>query len=304
VQDVTGRFKLRRPVLVVIDCGNGAGSLAATRMLKQIGAKVEALFCDSDGTFPNHHPDPTVDENLSDLIDRVRASGAELGIAFDGDADRIGAVDEEGNIVRGDYLLLIYALDALKKRPGEQVIFDVKCSEVLEDSISRAGGRPIMWKSGHSRMRAKMLESGALLGGEFSGHLFIKERWFGFDDAVYAAARVLELLALEPRPASELFAELPSSPSTPEYHLVLEEGQSRELMRALDAHKVFDDARLVELDGLRVEFADGWGLIRPSNTTPALAFRFEADDAGALEEIKSRFRHVLRRLAPGMQAPF
>ncbi len=161
-----------------------------------------------------------------------------------------------------------------------------------------------MWKSGHSRMRAKMLETGALLGGEFSGHMFIKDRWYGFDDAIYAAARLLELLALDARPAAEVFAELPSSPATPEYHLMLAEGQSRNLMRALDAHKVFDDARLVELDGLRVEFANGWGLIRPSNTTPSLTFRFEADDPGALEEIKERFRDLLRRVAPDMQAPF
>ena len=234
----------------------------------------------------------------------VQAHEADLGIAFDGDGDRLGIVDNTGNIVWPDSLLMLLAADVLGRHPGGDVLYDVKSSRHLASFILGHGGRPIMWKSGHSRMRAKMLETGALLGGEFSGHLFIKERWYGFDDAVYGAARILEILALDPRGASEVFAELPSSPATPEYHLMLREGQSRELMRALDAHKVFDDARLVELDGLRVEFGNGWGLIRPSNTTPALIFRFEADDEGALEEIKERFRDLLRRVAPDMQAPF
>ena len=234
----------------------------------------------------------------------VQAQEADIGFAFDGDGDRLGVVDDNGAVIWADTVLMLLAADVLGRHPGMDILYDVKSSRHLASFILSHGGRPIMWQSGHSRMRAKMLETGALLGGEFSGHLFIKERWFGFDDAIYAAVRVLEIVALESRRASELFAELPSSPATPEYHLMLEEGQSREIMRALNAHKVFDDARLVELDGLRVEFANGWGLIRPSNTVPSLTFRFEADDEGALEHIKSQFRDLLRRVAPDMQAPF
>ena len=230
--------------------------------------------------------------------------GADLGVAFDGDGDRLGVVDNAGKLIWPDRVLMLLAGDVLGRHPGVDILYDVKSSRHLASFVLSHGGRPIMWQSGHSRMRSKMLETGALLGGEFSGHLFIKERWYGFDDAIYAATRVLEIVAIDPRPASELFAELPSSPATPEYQLMLEEGQSDELMRALDAHKVFDDARLVELDGLRVEFASGWGLIRASNTMPALTFRFEADDPGALEQIKERFRDLLRRVAPDLRAPF
>jgi phosphomannomutase/phosphoglucomutase len=304
VDAVAQEVQLARPLKVVVDAGNGAAGDLAIATFEALGCEVVPLFCEPDGSFPNHHPDPSQPDNLAALILEVQAQEADLGIAFDGDGDRLGLVDDTGAIIWADRVLMLLAADVLGRHPGVDILYDVKSSRHLASFILGHGGRPIMWKSGHSRMRAKMLESGALLGGEFSGHLFIKERWFGFDDAVYAAARVLELMALEPRPASEMFAELPSSPSTPEYHLMLEEGQSRELMRALDAHKVFDDARLVELDGLRVEFADGWGLIRPSNTTPALTFRFEADDEGALEEIKSRFRDLLRRVAPDMHAPF
>jgi phosphomannomutase/phosphoglucomutase len=195
IADVTGRFELERPVSVVIDCGNGAGSLAAVQMLEAIGARVDALFCESDGRFPNHHPDPTVDDNLVDLIDRVRSSDAELGVALDGDADRIGAVDENGNIVRGDYLLLAYALDALRRNPGEQIIFDVKCSQVLEDSIHDAGGRPIMWKTGHSLIKEKMRESGARIAGEMSGHMFFGDDYYGYDDALYSACRLVDIVS-------------------------------------------------------------------------------------------------------------
>ena len=269
-----------------------------------LGCEVVPLYCEPDGSFPNHHPDPGDPDNLTALVEQVQAKEADLGIAFDGDGDRLGLVDNTGGIVQPDSVLMLLAGDVLGRHPGVDVLYDVKSSRHLASYILAHGGRPIMWKSGHSRMRAKMLETGALLGGEFSGHLFIKERWYGFDDAIYAATRVLEIMAIDPRPASELFAELPSSPATPEYQLMLEEGQSDELMRALDAHKVFDDARLVELDGLRVEFASGWGLIRASNTMPALTFRFEADDAGALEQIKERFRDLLRRVAPDLQAPF
>lgn len=301
---VLREVQLARPLKVVVDGGNGVAGELAVAALEALGCEVVSLFCDPDGSFPNHHPDPSSPDNLASLVLEVQAQGADLGFAFDGDGDRLGLVDNSGAVVWPDTVLMLLAADILGRHPGVDVLYDVKSTRHLAGFILGHGGRPIMWKSGHSRMRAKMLETGALLGGEFSGHIFIKDRWFGFDDAVYAAARLLELLALDARPAAEVFAELPASPSTPEYHLMLAEGQSRNLMRALDAHKVFDDARLVELDGLRVEFANGWGLIRPSNTTPSLTFRFEADDPGALEEIKERFRDLLRRVAPDMQAPF
>lgn len=301
---VLREVQLARPLKIVVDAGNGVAGVLALATFEALGCEVVPLYCEPDGSFPNHHPDPGDPDNLTALVEQVQAKEADLGIAFDGDGDRLGLVDNTGGIVQPDSVLMLLAGDVLGRHPGVDVLYDVKSSRHLASYILAHGGRPIMWKSGHSRMRAKMLETGALLGGEFSGHLFIKERWYGFDDAIYAATRVLEIMAIDPRPASELFAELPSSPATPEYQLMLEEGQSDELMRALDAHKVFDDARLVELDGLRVEFASGWGLIRASNTMPALTFRFEADDAGALEQIKERFRDLLRRVAPDLQAPF
>jgi phosphomannomutase/phosphoglucomutase len=304
IEAVMQEVQLARPLKVVVDAGNGVAGDTAIATFEALGCEVIPLFCEPDGSFPNHHPDPGNPENLASLMLEVQAQEADLGIAFDGDGDRIGLIDNTGVSIWPDTVLMLLAGDVLGRHPGVDIIYDVKSSRHLASFILAHGGRPIMWKSGHSRMREKMLETGALLGGEFSGHVFIKERWFGFDDAIYAAARVLEIMALEPRTANELFSDLPSSPSTPEYQLPLEEGQSRDLMRALDAHKVFDDARLVELDGLRVEFANGWGLIRPSNTMPSLTFRFEADDVGALEEIKARFRDLLRRVAPDMQAPF
>jgi len=304
VEAVVQEVQLARPLKLVVDAGNGVAGELALAALEALGCEVVPLFCEPDGSFPNHHPDPSQPDNLTALMIEVQAQKADIGFAFDGDGDRLGVVDNVGQNIWPDSVLMLLAADVLGRHPGVDVLYDVKSSRHLASFILSHGGRPIMWKSGHSRMRAKMLETGALLGGEFSGHLFIKERWFGFDDAVYAAARVLELLAFESRDASEVFADLPTSPSTPEYRLMLEEGQSAELMRALDVHKVFDDARLVELDGLRVEFANGWGLIRPSNTSPGLTFRFEADDEGAQEQIKARFRDLLRRVAPDLQAPF
>jgi phosphomannomutase/phosphoglucomutase len=301
---VNREVQLARPLKLVVDAGNGVAGEMAIGVLESLGCEVVPLFCEPDGDFPNHHPDPSQPENLSALILEVQAQEADLGIAFDGDGDRLGVVDNTGQLIWPDRVLMLLASDILGRHPGVDILYDVKSSRHLASFVLSHGGRPIMWQSGHSRMRAKMLETGALLGGEFSGHLFIKERWFGFDDAIYATARVLEILALDSRPAEAIFGELPNSPATPEYQLLLEEGQSAELMRSLDAHKVFDDARLVELDGLRVEFADGWGLIRPSNTVPSLTFRFEADDEGALEQIRARFRDLLRRVAPDLQPPF
>ena len=304
IEAVMREVQLARPLKVVVDAGNGAAGQLARETLEALGCEVVPLFCDADGSFPNHHPDPSQPENVASLMLEVQAQQADIGVAFDGDGDRLGIIDNDGGNVWPDTVLMLLAGDVLGRHPGVDILYDVKSSRHLASFVLSHGGRPIMWQSGHSRMRAKMQDTGALLGGEFSGHLFIKDRWYGFDDAIYAAVRVLELLALDPRLSSEIFAELPHSPSSPEYHLVLEEGQNLDLMRALDAHKVFDDARLVELDGLRVEFANGWGLIRPSNTTPSLTFRFEADDEQALDQIKGRFRDLLGRVAPDMQAPF
>ncbi len=293
VSDVAGRFKLERPVKVVIDCGNGTGSLAAVPVLERIGAKVDALYCESDGTFPNHHPDPTVDEFISDLIERVRASDAELGIAFDGDADRIGAVDENGNIVRGDHLLLVYALDVLKRRPGEQIIFDVKCSQTLEDGIREAGGRPIMWKTGHSLIKEKMRETGAKIAGEMSGHMFFGDDYYGYDDALYAACRLVDIVARSGGPLSRLLADVPHLASTPEIRVECGDDVKFELVaNAVKHFKGHYD--VIDVDGARIRFADGWALIRASNTQPIVVLRFEAASEARLDAIRDEVCSWLR----------
>lgn len=286
VADVSGRFKLERPVKVVVDCGNGAGSLVAVPMLEAIGAEVDALYCTSDGSFPNHHPDPTVDENLRDLIERVSSTDAELGIAFDGDADRIGAVDEHGNIVRGDHLLLIYSVDALRRRPGEQVIFDVKCSQVLEDGIAKAGGRPIMWKTGHSLIKKKMKETGAKIAGEMSGHMFFADDYYGYDDALYSACRLVDVVARSGGPLSLLLTDVPRLASTPEIRVDCADDKKFEIVRKAVEH-FKRNYEVIDVDGARIKMADGWALIRASNTQPILVLRFEATSQQRLEEIRT-----------------
>lgn len=293
IADVSGRFKLQRPVHVVVDCGNGAGSLAAVPQLEGIGARVDALYCTSDGRFPNHHPDPTVDANLAELIARVRSTDAELGIAFDGDADRIGAVDENGEIVRGDYLLLIYALDALKKRPGEQVIFDVKCSQVLEDAIREAGGVPIMWKTGHSLIKEKMRESGARIAGEMSGHMFFGDDYYGYDDGLYAACRLVDIVARSGGPLSKILRGVPRLASTPEIRVDCDDAQKFEIVAAAVKHFKRDQS-VNDTDGARVTFDDGWALIRASNTQPILVLRFEAGSEARLAAIRGTIYDWLR----------
>ena len=293
IADVVSRFQLARDVLVAIDCGNGAGSLAAVPMLEGIGARVEALYCMSDGTFPNHHPDPSLDENLEDLIRNVKEGPAELGIAFDGDADRIGAIDENGNIIRGDYLLLIYALAALKERPGEQVIFDVKCSQVLEDQIAAAGGRPIMWKTGHSLIKEKMRESGARIAGEMSGHMFFADDYYGYDDALYSACRLVDIVAKAGVPLSTLLHGIPTFASTPELRIECGDDFKFEVVKHAVAH--FRETHdIIDVDGARIKFDGGWGLIRASNTQPALVARFEADTQDRLDAIQNEVFAWLR----------
>jgi phosphomannomutase/phosphoglucomutase len=287
VEEISRGFSLPRPVRLVVDCGNGAGSLVAVELLRAIGAEVIPLFCESDGTFPNHHPDPTVDEYLVDMMEMVRAQGAEVGIAFDGDADRIGAVDENGSVVRGDILLLLFGLDLLKKRgPGQKLVFDVKCSQVLPEVFEAAGGEPIMWRTGHSHMKAKMKEEQAPLGGELSGHICFADDYIGIDDALYDACRLVDLLARQEKPFSEMVASLPSYHSTPEIRIEVDEEKKWEVVeRALEHFRKTHD--VIDVDGARVLFGDGWGLLRTSNTQPVIVARFEARTEERLMEIQS-----------------
>jgi len=301
---VIQEISLTRPLRVVVDGGNGAAGELACEVLTILGCEAVPLFCEPDGSFPNHHPDPSVAENLEALRHEVVSRGADLGIALDGDGDRIALVDDQGEMVSPEHALMFLAGDILRRHPGSDVIYDVKSSRQLAGFVLAHGGRPIMWRSGHSRMKEKMRETGALLGGEYAGHVYIKERWYGSDDAIYVGARLLEVLADDPRPLHDQVAELPSSPSTPEYRLPLEEGESGLLMDAITANLHFPDARIIDLDGLRVEFPNAWGLVRASNTVPSLTFRFEADSEQELERIMQRFREVLAQVVPERSLPF
>jgi phosphomannomutase/phosphoglucomutase len=275
-EGIISRHRLERPVRVVVDCGNGGGSLIAVSTLRGLGAEVTPLFCESDGRFPHHHPDPTVPENLRDLQAEVRRSGAELGIAFDGDADRIGAVDETGEIIFGDQLLVLFGRDAVRRfGRGTPVIFDVKCSEVLPQALTAAGATPVMWKTGHSLIKAKMKELQAPLAGEMSGHMFFGGDYLGFDDALFAAARLLEIVSRQGFGLAALLADLPRTYATPEIRVDCAEEEKFELGERAAAHF----ARLYPvntIDGVRISFPHGWGLLRASNTQPVLVMRFEA----------------------------
>jgi phosphomannomutase / phosphoglucomutase len=295
-EDVLGRYvddlvartgPLARPIRVVYDCGNGASALVAPQLFAQLGVTATGLFTESDGTFPNHHPDPTVEENLVDLVARVRAEGAELGIGFDGDGDRIGVVDGEGTVVWGDYLLILYARDVLARTgAGQPIIFDVKCSQALPDAITAAGGTPVMWKTGHSLIKEQMKARGAPLAGEMSGHMFFTEGFYGHDDALYAAARLLRILADSGRTLRELLADVPRYTSTPELRVDCPEDRKFAIVEAAVAHF---RARypVSDIDGVRILFGDGWGLVRASNTQPILVLRFEAPSASRLAEMRA-----------------
>jgi phosphomannomutase/phosphoglucomutase len=292
-----------------VDAGNGVAGVAAPRVLEGIGCEVIPLYCDVDGTFPNHHPDPSDPRNLADLIAAVHALGADLGVAFDGDGDRLGVVTAKGEVVDADRLLMLFAGDVLSRNPGATVIYDVKCTGHLRKVIQDAAGVPLMWRTGHSLIKAKMRETGAALAGEMSGHFFFADnnRWYGFDDGIYAAARLLEIVAgdLEERSVAELFDTLPRSVSTPELKMpVAEEGMAFRFMDAFRAGATFDDARVTTIDGVRVDWPDGWGLVRASNTSPALIFRFDADSGKALERIKQAFRQRLLAVSPDLPLPF
>ncbi|HSG48270.1 MAG TPA: phosphomannomutase/phosphoglucomutase [Longimicrobiales bacterium] len=295
VDDVVGRFSLPRPVKVVVDCGNGTASVVAVRLLERLGAHVVPLFCDSDGTFPNHHPDPTVDENLVDLMAAVKVHGAEVGIAFDGDGDRIGAVDEHGNVIRGDVLLLLFGLDLMERKgTGKKLVFDVKCSQVLPEVFAAHGGIPIMWKTGHSLMKKKMKDEGAPLAGELSGHICIGgDEYIGVDDAIFDACYLIDLVARSSRPLSERVADFPVYVSTPELRIdVTEENKFGLVERALAHFR--DRYEVVDVDGVRVQFGDGWGLLRASNTQPVLVARYEARTAQRRDAIRAEMEAWLR----------
>ncbi len=289
---------------VVVDCGNSVPGIVAPAILRAIGHDVIELFCEVDGDFPNHHPDPSQPENLQSSIEAVADESADLGLAFDGDGDRLGVIDGEGNIIWPDRQMILFARDVLSRNTGAKIIFDVKCSRLLASEISARGGEPIMSKTGHSLIKSKMAETGALLAGEMSGHIFFKERWYGFDDALYAAARLLEILVNSSESPAEVFAGLPGGVATPELRLDMPEERHAEFMQEVLASASFDDAEVSTVDGLRVDFSDSWGLIRPSNTTPCFILRFEGDDEGALENVKERFRDLLTGIDAGLSLPF
>ena len=294
IEEVAADIAVERPLKVVADCGNGVAGLVAPRLLERIGCEVVPLYAEVDGAFPNHHPDPAEPANLVDLVAAVKAAQADLGVAFDGDGDRLGVVTDLGEIVWPDRTMMLFAEDILRRNPGAGVVFDVKCSRHLPALVRAHGGEPIMCKTGHSHIKAKLRESGALLGGEFSGHICFGERWYGFDDAIYSAARLVEILARAPSTAHDVFARFPNAIATPEIKLPTSERGKFEAMARLAKGDGFGDGILNEIDGIRVDYPDGWGLVRPSNTSPALTLRFEADDVAALERIQRTFDTALR----------
>ncbi len=296
--------KLARPMKVVLDCGNGVAGATAGELYRRLGCEVTELFCEVDGNYPNHHPDPSKPENLQDLIKAVKEQGAELGLAFDGDGDRLGVVTRGGDIIYPDRQLMLYAADVLSRNPGAEIIFDVKCTRKLAPWIREHGGRPVMWKTGHSLIKAKMKVSGAPLAGEMSGHTFFGERWFGFDDGQYAGARLLEIVSRDADPSAVLNA-LPDALSTPELNIKLAEGEPHRLIAQMQQSVKFSGAlEVITMDGLRVEYADGFGLARASNTTPVIVLRFEADNETALRRIQADFRAALQLVKPGVALPF
>jgi len=296
--------RLARPLHVVLDCGNGAAGPIAPALYRALGCTVDALYDTVDGRFPNHHPDPSKPENLVALAAAVRDAGAELGLAFDGDADRLGVLTRSGRIVWPDRQLMLYARDVLARHPGAPIVYDVKCSRLLAPWIEAHGGRPVLWKTGHSLIKAKLAETGAPLAGEMSGHIFFGDRWYGFDDAIYCGARLLEIVSRE-ADGSALLEALPDAPATPELHWRLAEGEPQALVAQLQAALPFPGAsRVLTLDGVRVEYADGFGLARASNTTPVVVFRFEGDTPEALARIQCEFRAAIAALRPGARLPF
>jgi phosphomannomutase/phosphoglucomutase len=304
VDEITSDIVLAGNLSIVVDCGNAVPGELAPRLLEELGCDVTPLFCDLDGNFPNHEPDPTRTENLSELVRQVQSTGADLGIALDGDGDRVVAVTPSGNIVLPDVLLMLFAKDIVSRNPGVDVIFDIKCTRRLNNLISGYGGRPLMWKSGHSNIKQKMVETGALLGGELSGHIFFKERWHGFDDGLYSAARLLEILTIRDQNLDEAIASFPEISNTPEIRLEVSEENKFSIVEKLAAKGDFPGGKLNDLDGVRVDFAKGWGLVRASNTGPYLSLRFEADNDEMLEKIITLFKQQLTAVDSSLTLDF
>ena len=304
IERIVSDVRLARPLKIVMDCGNGVAGAVAPELFKRLGCDIVPLFCEVDGNFPNHHPDPSKPENLADVIRALAETDAEIGIAFDGDGDRLGVVTKDGEIIYPDRQLMLFASDVLARVPGGQIIYDVKCSRLLAPWIRQHGGQPLMWNTGHALVKAKLKETGAPLAGEMSGHTFFKERWYGFDDGLYAGARLLEILSRSADVSAPL-KSLPDSPSTPELNLKMAEGEPFALIDKLKAEGRFAGAtERITIDGLRVEYPDGFGLARPSNTTPVVVLRFEADNAAALARIQDDFRAAIRGVWPGVKLPF
>ena len=301
---ITSDVKLARPIKIAVDAGNGVAGGVAPQLLRAMGCEVDELFCEVDGTFPNHHPDPADPHNLEDLVHHLATTDCELGLAFDGDGDRLGVVTKGGDIIWPDRQLILFARDVLSRVPGGTIIYDVKCSRHVGVSVSEAGGKPLMWRTGHSLIKAKLAETGAPLAGEMSGHVFFKERWYGFDDGLYAAARLLEIVSRSANP-SEVLEALPQAVSTPELKLEMKEGEPAVLIDALQTRGKFDDALSVStIDGVRAEYQDGFGLARASNTTPVVVLRFEADDQAGLKRIQEVFRKQILAVAPHVTLPY
>ncbi len=304
IQRIAGDVKIARPIKIAVDAGNGVAGAFVGELYRAMGCEVTELFCEVDGHFPNHHPDPAHPENLEDLIRAVQTTDVELGLAFDGDGDRLGVVTKDGQIIFPDRQMMLFSADVLSRNPGAEILYDVKCTRHLGPWIEQHGGRPLMWKTGHSLVKAKLKETGAPLGGEMSGHIFWKDRWFGFDDGLYTGARLLEILTKSADPSAVLNA-LPKASSTPELHLHLQEGENFALIEKLRKEAEFPGAdRVVDIDGLRVEYPDGFGLARGSNTTPVVVLRFEGETPEALDRIQKEFARVILAAKPDAELPF
>ncbi|MFZ9153285.1 MAG: phosphomannomutase/phosphoglucomutase [Polynucleobacter sp.] len=304
LQTIVGDIRLARPMKIAVDCGNGVGGAFAGELFRALGCEVQELFCEVDGHFPNHHPDPAHLENLQDLVRNLASTSNELGLAFDGDADRLGVVTKDGEVIFPDRQMMLFAKDVLSRNPKGQIIYDVKCTRNLAPWIREHGGEPLMWKTGHSLVKAKLKETGAPLAGEMSGHIFFKDRWFGFDDGLYTGARLLEILSHFDNPSTVLNA-LPNAICTPELQLPCAEGESFVLLEKIKANPKFPSSQSINtIDGVRVEYADGFGLARPSNTTPIVVLRFEADSEEAIQRIQQEFKAALLAVKPDARLPF
>ncbi len=301
---ITNDIKPVKPLKIVIDCGNGVAGELAPKLYKMMGCDVTEMYCEIDGNFPNHHPDPSQPDTLAELIAKVKELKADLGFAFDGDGDRLGVIAPSGEIIWPDRQMILYATDIIHRIPGAEIIYDIKCSRNLDSAITAAGGKATMWKTGHSLVKAKLKETGAPLAGEMSGHIFFKDRWYGFDDALYTGARLLEILAKDGRSAHEILDSLPNMINTPELRLHMPEGEHFKFMEKLQIAASFPNDKVTTIDGLRVDFVNGWGLVRASNTTPCLVIRFEGDNKQAMVEIQEKFRALFNSLDDKLALPF